>query len=158
MNKNYLLCSNLIKYIDANKELFLTKVAPSPTNLAMFVGQDAPKRIYSIYSVEYEPVKILNITANLKKDSDCIVLFVEFDESFVKENSDGRAIAVSISPENDIRLFVYEKGTSYATGEEVYYVCEYSRDGRHLNYGTTSEYRMSYFASKIMEVLNGAKK
>lgn len=158
MNKNYLFCSNLIKYIDANKEFFLKTIAPVPSNLAIFVGQEAPKKIYSIYNVEYEPIKIVNITANVKQNSDCVVLFVEFDESFVKENSDGRVIAISISPENDIRLFVYEKGTSYMTGEEVYYVCEYSRDGRHLNYGSTSEYKISYFCGRIMEVLNEGKK
>lgn len=158
MNKNYIYCSNLIKYIDANKELFLNTVAPNPSNLAIFIGQEGPKKIYSIYNVEYEPIKIVNITANVRKDSDCVVLFVEFDETFVRENSDGRALGISISPENSIRLFVYEKGTSYSTGEEVYYVCEYTLDGKHLNYGTTSEYRMSYFAGRIMEVLNEGKK
>ena len=37
MNKNYLFCSNLIKYIDANKEFFLKTIAPVPSNLAIFV-------------------------------------------------------------------------------------------------------------------------
>ena len=48
MNK-YLYISNLLEFINVNKEFFLKTVAPSPQNLRYFISEDAPKRICAAF-------------------------------------------------------------------------------------------------------------
>lgn len=153
MNK-YFYFSNLLPFINANKEFFLNTVAISPDNLAYFISEDAPKHLCKIFNEEFEKVPIKNISADLKQNSKYNVLFVEFDDDYAQEITDCYAIAIAISPENDIRLFTYEKGESFLDKTPLHYVGEFKEDGTHTNYGTTSEKRVSLFSGKIMGVLN----
>lgn len=153
MNK-YLYFSKLLYIINANKELFLKTIAPDPRNLHYFLSTDVPKVLNKAFNQDFQQVPIKDITADIKKNSNCIVLFVEFDDSFVADIADCYAIAIAISPEDEIRLFTYEKGEDYLTKEETYYVGEFTDDSKHKNYGTTSEKRISLFSGVIMKVLN----
>lgn len=153
MNK-YLYISKLLPFINANKDFFLNTVAPNPRNLHFFISEDAPKNICRIFNDKFEKVPIKNITADLKKNSPYSVLFIEFEDSFVKEVTDCYAIAIAISSKRDIRLFTYERGENYIDKSIKYYVGEFNEDGTHANYGTTSAYRVSLFSGVIMGVLN----
>ena len=104
------------------------------------------------FSEEYEKVPVKNITADFEH-SQSIVLFVEFEDTFVKNVTDCYAIAIAISKDSEFRLFLYEKGESF-DGNETYYVGEFTKDDKHINYGTTSAKRVSLFSGKIMEILN----
>ena len=153
MNK-YLYISNLLEFINVNKEFFLKTVAPSPQNLRYFISEDAPKRICAAFKQPSEIVPIKGITADLQINSDYKVLFVEFDPSFVSNITDCYAIAIAISPTNEIRLFTYEHGVSRMTNEVVYYTGEFKADHTNANYGAQSRYGMELFSGVIMSVLN----
>ena len=159
MNK-YLYIIKLLPLIDANKKFFLETIAPNPNNLHYFLSIDAPRIICKTFEEPLEEVPVKNITADLKQNSDHTVLFVEFSDNWPQEDTHCYAIAIAISPNNDIRLFTYEKGKNHAesNGGEAYYVGEFLLDGSHINYGTTSEKRISLFSGVIMSVLNQANK
>lgn len=150
----HLYISNLLKFINANKQFFLETVAPNPNNLGYFISQDAPKRICDLLGDKYELVPVSAISANLKKDSNNNILFVQFADSFVQKDTDCYAIAIAISPENNIRLFTYEKGQHYIDGSPAYFVGEFDDKCSHKNYGTTREFSIAQFCGKIVEQLN----
>ena len=152
MNK-YLYFSKMLYIINANKELFLKTIAPDPRNLHYFISTDVPKIINKAFNQDFGQVPIKNISADLKQNSLNTVLFVEFDDSFVEDITDFYAIA--ISPDDEIRLFTYEKGEDHLTKKEMYYVGEFTDDSKHKNHGTTSAKRISLFSGVIMNVLNG---
>lgn len=152
MNK-YLYILKLLPFINANKSFFLETIAPNPKNLEYFIKVDAPKILGKHFNEEVEEVPIKTISADLKQNSSHTVLFVEFDETWPEENTHCYAIALAISPENDIRLFTYEKGEKF-DGSAAYYVGEFDANGNHFNYGTTSEKRLSLFSGVIMQELN----
>lgn len=152
MNK-YLYILKLLPLINANKKFFLEKIAPNPKNLAYFIGIDAPKIISENFNDKAEEVPIKDITADLQQNSSNIVLFVEFDETWPEQNTHCYAIALAISPENNIRLFTYEKGQRF-DGSAAYYVGEFDAEGGHINHGTTSEKKISLFSGIIMQELN----
>ena len=152
MNK-YLYFRDLIKIIQANKQLFLERIAPNPNNLEYFMSEDVPKMVCAATNEPAIKVPLKSITANLQKDSDCNIYFVEFDDSFVTQSTDCYAIAISVDPQDSIRVFTYEKGEHF-DGSPAYYVGEFDIKGNHINYGTTSECRVSLFCGKVVEQLN----
>ena len=83
------------------------------------------------------------------------VVFVEFDDDYVLEDTDNYAVAIAITKE-DIRYFTYEKITD-EEGKENQIVGEivFSADGNneHKKYGNTPEYNISYFAGVIDNIL-----
>jgi len=51
-----------------------------------------------------------------------------------------------------IRYFVYELGED--KGEEVYYVCEWAKNGNHLNYNYLPEPSLENFVNRVKEILD----
>lgn len=154
---NYLLVSNLLQIINANKELFLETIAPNPKNLEYLISVDAPQIVCEVHDEKYSKVPIKKISADLEVNSSYKVLFVEFSESFVKKDADAYAIAIAISPDNDIRLFDYEKGGAYISNQPKYFVGEFTLDNKYINHGSTSKKDMSLFSGMVIGVLKNRR-
>ena len=139
--------------IMANKEFFINKILPNPNNMQVFVEKESFKIAIKSYVGEGNKPKIKNITANTIKNR--FVVFVEFDDNYVLEDTDNYAIAIAITKE-DIRYFTYEKMTD-GEGKEIQVVGEviFTDDGNNKNkkYGNTPEYNISYFAGVIDNIL-----
>ena len=144
----------------ANKKFFIETILPNPNNMQIFIEKESYKLALKGFQggVAIKP-KIKNITANRVKGR--FIVYVEFDENYVEEDADNFAIAISIA-KDEIRFFTYEKGTSAVTKEDLYFVGEFelkeNEVGAHKNYGTTSEYKISYFAGRIEEILEPIEK
>lgn len=139
--------------IMANKEFFINKILPNPNNMQVFVEKESFKIAMKSFVGEGNKPKIKNVTANTIKNR--FVVFVEFDDDYVLEDTDNYAVAIAITKE-DIRYFTYEKMTD-EEGKENQIVGEivFSTDGNneHKKYGNTPEYNISYFAGVIDNIL-----
>jgi len=154
MNR-YMYVKDMIKIINANKKLFLERIAPIPKNFEYFLSEDMPRMICKAYGGEEEKVVLKNIFADDKQNSKYFTIFVEFEDDFPQEIPQCYAIAVAIGPEDDIRLFTYEKGEDYMNKTPQYYVGEFDAEGKHYNYGTTNGVKQVYeFGAIVMEQLN----
>lgn len=152
--KKYLYTLKLLEFIEFNKEFFLEKVVPFTDSFEYFIAAIAPQKIAGAYGDEYTgPLPIKNIIADLKESTANTILFVEFADEYVVEPTDTYAIAISIDPNNNIRLFTYEKGESYLTKEEMYFVGEFDKNGKHSNYGTTEALDLYAFGDKVIAIL-----
>ncbi|HEX9059229.1 MAG TPA: hypothetical protein VF941_03525 [Clostridia bacterium] len=52
-----------------------------------------------------------------------------------------------------IRYFTYELGTSLESDDDVYFVCEWSKDHSHMNYGSFNEDDPTIFTTRVEEIL-----
>lgn len=140
--------------IMANRKFFLETILPSPTNMQTFIEKESFKIAIKSYNEEAVKPKVKNITANRIKGY--FVVFVEFEDNFVLEDTDNFGIAIAINKDN-LRFFTYEKGTNEETSDDTFIVGELelkdNNIGKHIKYGITSEYNISYFAGIIEDVI-----
>ena len=158
MSFNYYYSNYVIPtLIEANKDFFVKTILPNPNNMQIFIENEAFKFAIKNYTGDTVKPKIKNITANTINEY--FIVYVEFNDDFVLEDADNFAMAIAITKEK-VRFFTYEKGTDLMTKEDTFFVGENKRengDSSHLNYGQTSEYKISLLAGRIEEVLNSEK-
>jgi len=62
--------------------------------------------------------------------------------------------ALTIGEKPSIRYFVYELGRGSKKGEKVYFVCEWEKNGSHLNYNYLPEPNLEDFVNRVKEILD----
>lgn len=134
----------------ANKDFFLSKIIKNPNNMEYFITKDTYKLSCQKKGVEVKPISC-NLTAN--EVNGYFVVYVEFLSDYADST---KAIAIATKGSN-IRYFTYELDEledkiCYFVGE-----WEFLKDSinKHLNYGQTSEYKMTLFAGRVTEILEG---
>lgn len=141
-------------YVFKLKNQFLRDILPSPENLRRFLTFDLYQvTAHKLKLVEAKPIYVA-LTRH-KTDFGWDIIFAEWEESFVNENSDSIGLAFATKGD-EIRIFNYEKGVS-SEGEDTAFVCELKYDSTqnlHLNFGKTKTgVRMPLFAGKVVEIL-----
>lgn len=132
--------------IIANKEFFVNKIIKDSRNMEYFITKDTYNKACSKKGATNNPIEC-NLTAN--ETAGYFVVFTEFSADY---GTDTKAIAVAVKGDK-VRYFTYEvDNNKYFVGE---YQLESDHVGNHLNYGQTSEYKMSYFAGKVASYLEG---
>lgn len=138
----------------ANGQVFVEKILPDPNNMQIFLEKESFKIAIKSYNEEAVKPKVKNITANRVKGS--FIVFVEFDDDFVIENGDNKAIAISIGKEG-LRFFTYQKDINEENKDDIYIVGELEiKDGNignHKKYNVSAEYGINYFAGVIDSIM-----
>ena len=139
----------------ANKDFFIKKILPNPNNLQIFIEKESFKIAIKNYEGEGVKPKVKKVTANTI--AEYFVVFVEFDDDYVLEDTDNYAVAIAITKEK-MRYFTYEKRTDESTNDDICIVGELELNnneiGKHIEYSKTIEYNIGYFAGNIEDVLN----
>lgn len=138
----------------ANSQVFVEKILPDPNNMQIFLEKESFKIAIKSYNEETVKPKVKNITANRIKGS--FIVFVEFDDDFVIENGDNKAIAISIGKEG-LRFFTYQKDINEENKDDIYIVGELEiKDGNignHKKHNVSAEYGINYFAGVIDSIM-----
>ena len=152
---NYCLTQVVLPmYVDKLKTQFLRDILPNPDNLRRFLTFDLYQvTAHKLELVEAKPIYVA--LSHYTTDFGWEIVFAEWEETFVNENSDSIGMAFATKG-NEVRVFNYEKGVA-TTGEETAFVCELKYDDNqnlHLNFGKTKTgVRMPLFAGKVVEIL-----
>ncbi|URZ01259.1 hypothetical protein [Clostridium felsineum] len=87
---------------------------------------------------------------NINIDEDKSLIIIKIPEA--KEERETPYIGIGFNKSNDIRYFTYEigKGLHY---EEIYFLCEWTRELKHINHGMYSDNDIENFVNEIKSLL-----
>ena len=134
----------------ANKDFFLNKIIKSPQNMEYFITKDTFDKACKKKKITEKTISC-NLTAN--EANSYFVVYVEFTDDYADCT---KAIAIATKG-SIVRYFTYE--VDNIDNKNCFFVSEWEfADGKidkHLNYGQTSGCKMTLFAGKVTEILEG---
>ena len=134
----------------ANKDFFLSNILKNPHNMECFIAKDTYSRACQKKDIKKSPINC-NLTAN--EINNYFLVYAEFSDEYSDYT---KAIAIA-NKGSIIRYFTYE--LNKINDKNCYFVCELvyndARLDKHLNYGQTNECKMTLFAGKVADILEG---
>ncbi|URZ04122.1 hypothetical protein [Clostridium felsineum] len=127
----------IIKRVLEDREEFVESLKESWKNIELeksFIRSDPPS--FKIDDLNIDKTKSL--------------IIIKVPEA--KEEREALYIGIGFNKENDIRYFTYEigKGLHY---ENVYFLCEWTRELKHINHGMYSNNDIESFVDEIKSLL-----